>query len=157
MEVSHIRLQADRPSNVFDGKLVFARLGGNHAEKMDRIGMIRLGGENPPIDLLGSLQPTALMVLDRNRQCFGNCRHKFPRTKAGAKSSHGDGRMLKNSIAADVVNEKVRITADNPSAADHGMGEIGVDGLLFQKELAHDVESLRGGRQQRERALVLRQ
>ena len=37
--------------------------------------MIRLDRENLPIDLLGSLQPTGLMVLDRNRQCFGNRCH----------------------------------------------------------------------------------
>ena len=43
---------------------------------MDRIGMIRLDRENLPIDLLGSLQPAGLMVLDRNRQCFGNRCHE---------------------------------------------------------------------------------
>jgi hypothetical protein len=32
-----------------------ANLGGNHAEKINRIGMIRLDRENLPIDLLGSL------------------------------------------------------------------------------------------------------
>ena len=40
--------------------------------------MIRLDRENLPIDLLGSLQPAGLMVLDRNRQCFGNSRHELP-------------------------------------------------------------------------------
>ena len=49
---------------------------GNHAEKMQRIGMIRLDRENLPIDLLGRLQPAGLMVLDRNRQCFGNRCHR---------------------------------------------------------------------------------
>ena len=42
---------------------------------MNRIGLIRLDRENLPVDLLGSLQPAGLMVLDRNRQCFGNRCH----------------------------------------------------------------------------------
>ena len=75
MEGSRIPFQPDRPSNVLDGDLVLAHLVGNHAEKMERIGMIRLDRENLPVDLLGSLQPTGLMVLDRNRQCFGNRCH----------------------------------------------------------------------------------
>ena len=39
---SHLAFQADRPSNVFDGHLVLAHLVSNHAEKMNRIGLIRL-------------------------------------------------------------------------------------------------------------------
>ena len=54
---------------------MLAHLVRNHAQQMERVGMIRLGRENLPIDLLGSLQPTALMVLDCNRQCFRNCCH----------------------------------------------------------------------------------
>ena len=75
MEGSRIPFQPDRPSNVLDGNLVLAHLVSNHAEKMSRIGLIRFSLENLPIDLLGSLQPTGLMVLDRNRQCFGNRCH----------------------------------------------------------------------------------
>ena len=75
MEGSRIPFQPDRPSNVLDGNLVLAHLVSNHAEKMNRIGLIRFSLENLPIDLLGSLQPTGLMVLDRNRQCFGNRCH----------------------------------------------------------------------------------
>ncbi len=67
MEDSHIPLQLDRPPNVLDGNLVLARLVGKHAEKMNRIRLIRLDGENLPINRLGSLQATGLMVLDRNR------------------------------------------------------------------------------------------
>jgi len=66
----------DRPSNVVDGDLVIAHLVGNHAEKMDRIGLIRFSLENPPIDLLGSLEPTSLMVLECNRQFVRNRCHK---------------------------------------------------------------------------------
>ena len=43
VEGSHIPFQPDRPSDVLDGDLVLAHLVGNHAEKMPRIGMIRLG------------------------------------------------------------------------------------------------------------------
>ena len=75
MEGSHIPFQPDRPSNVLDSNVVLAHLVGNHAQQMQRIRMIRLDCENLPIDLLGSLQPTGLMVLDRNRQCFGNRCH----------------------------------------------------------------------------------
>jgi hypothetical protein len=47
----------------------------NHAEKMQRVGLIRLDLKNLPINLFGGLQPTGLMVLDRNRQCFRNRCH----------------------------------------------------------------------------------
>ena len=46
---------------------MLACLGSDHAEKMNRVGLIRFYLENLPIDLLGILQPTALMVLDSNR------------------------------------------------------------------------------------------
>ena len=75
MEVCHIRIQSDRPSQVFHGNPVLAHLGSDHAEKMEGIDMIRFDRENLPVDLLGNLQPTRLMVLDGNRQCLGNCRH----------------------------------------------------------------------------------
>ena len=75
MEDGRTALQRDRPFDVLDGNLVLAHLVGNHAQKMERVGMIRLGRENLPIDLLGGLQPPALMVLDGNRQGFGNGCH----------------------------------------------------------------------------------
>ena len=50
--------------------------------------MVRLDGENLPIDLLGGLQPAGLMVLDRNRKCFGNRRHEG--------GLHGYGPMTMN-------------------------------------------------------------
>jgi hypothetical protein len=75
MEGSRTAVQADRPANVLDGNLVLARLGSDHAEKMNRIGLTRFNLQNPPVDLLGGLQPAGLMVLDRDRQCFGNRCH----------------------------------------------------------------------------------
>ena len=44
--------------------------GRNQAEKMERVGLIRLDSENLPVDLLGGLQTAASMVLNRNRQKF---------------------------------------------------------------------------------------
>ena len=68
-------IQPDGPLNGFDGDLMLAHLQSHHAEKMERVGLIRLDRENLPIDLLRSLQAARLMVLESNRQCFGNCRH----------------------------------------------------------------------------------
>ncbi len=59
--------QADRPSNVLDRNLVLARLRSDHAEKMERVGLVRRDRENPPIDLLGSLKLSRLVVPDRTR------------------------------------------------------------------------------------------
>jgi hypothetical protein len=77
MEGSFGILQPDRPSNVLDGNLMLADLAGEHSKHMQCIGMIWLDGENLPVDLLGGLQPTGLMVLDRNRQCLGNRCHNL--------------------------------------------------------------------------------
>ena len=52
-----------------------ARLVGDEAEQIDRIGMVGRGREDLPVKLLGDLQPTRLVVLDRNRQGFGNRCH----------------------------------------------------------------------------------
>jgi len=59
------------------GQLVLARLVSNHAEEVNRIGMIRLDREDLPVDRLGSLHSPALVVLDRNRKCFRNRHHSF--------------------------------------------------------------------------------
>jgi hypothetical protein len=76
MEGLRVRFQPDRPSNVLDGDLAVANLLSNHAEKMPRIGLIWLDREDLPVDLLGSVQPTGLMVPDRNGQGLGNrCHH----------------------------------------------------------------------------------
>ena len=48
---------------------------GDHAEKVERIGMIRLELEYLPIDLLGGMQPAGLMILDRDRKSLGNRHH----------------------------------------------------------------------------------
>jgi hypothetical protein len=50
-------------------------LNGQRAEKMERIRLIRLNGENLPVDLFRDLQTARLMVLAGNRQRFRNCGH----------------------------------------------------------------------------------
>jgi hypothetical protein len=75
VEGCHISSQPDRSSNVLDGRFMLARLVSYQPEKVDRIGVIRISLKNPPVDLLGSLRPAGAMVLDRNRQCFGNRCH----------------------------------------------------------------------------------
>ena len=55
VEGCHIVPQADRPPDVLHGNLVLAHLGSEHAEKMDRVGLIRFDRENLPIDLFGGL------------------------------------------------------------------------------------------------------
>ncbi len=71
MEESHIPFQPDRPRNVFHGTGGIAHLVAIYAEKMERVGMIRLDGENLPVDLLGSPQPTRLLVANRSCQRLG--------------------------------------------------------------------------------------
>ena len=68
-------VQSDGTSYALHGRLVLARLMGDHAQKMHRIGLIRIEREDLPINLLGRLQPARLMVLDRDGQCFGNRCH----------------------------------------------------------------------------------
>ena len=65
--------------------------------------LIRFHRENLPVDLLGSLQPAGLMVLDGNRQGFGNRCHDVDydnatyqsqcvsRQRAPSLASHGGG------------------------------------------------------------------
>src|SRR5208282_3602924 len=64
----------------------------NCAEKMNRIGLTWRDLENLPIDLLGGLQPTAMMVPDRNSQCFGNRCHDvyFATRSCRMQSLRGD-------------------------------------------------------------------
>ena len=76
VENCHVPFQPYRPSNKIDGNLVLPDLVSNHAEKVESVGMIRLDRENLSIDLLGSLQPTGLMVPNRNRQYLGNRCHE---------------------------------------------------------------------------------
>ena len=55
MEGSLGPIQGDCPSNVLDGDLMLARLVRDDSQQVQGIGLIRLDGENLPVDLLGSL------------------------------------------------------------------------------------------------------
>ena len=81
-------------ANALDGGRAIAHLMREHAEKMRRVGMARVGLENPPINLLGGLQPAGLMVLDRNRQCLGNRRHAAYYGDAPAGRNAVGGRRI---------------------------------------------------------------
>ena len=67
MEFAVAPVEFDRLSNILDGNLVLTHLAGNHPEKMPRNGMIWFSLQNPPVNLLSRLQPTGLMMLDRDR------------------------------------------------------------------------------------------
>ena len=56
--------------------LVLARLVSQHAEQMKRIGMVGIDLQDLPIDLLGRLEPTGLVVFQGQRECFGNRCHR---------------------------------------------------------------------------------
>ena len=59
-------------------------------------------------------------------------------------------------MGADIVGVEVLIATDvEPSAEDDGVGEVGVDGLLFNLELAGDVKSVISDVEQVHRALVV--
>jgi hypothetical protein len=48
-------VQCDGPSEVLNGDLMPAHLVGDKSKPVPRIGMVRLGRENPPTNLLGGL------------------------------------------------------------------------------------------------------
>jgi hypothetical protein len=60
--------------HVFDGDTWLAHHARKHAEKMERVRVIRFDLKNLPIDLLGSLEPAAVMVRERKRYSFRNGR-----------------------------------------------------------------------------------
>ena len=66
-----VSLELDRPPNVLDGNFMLADLVGQHAEQMPRVNLVRLGGENLTINLLGRLQLARLMMLDGKRSALG--------------------------------------------------------------------------------------
>ena len=72
MGLGKVRFQLQGSTIAGDRFVRPSRLVGNHAEKMDRIDLIRLDFENLPVDLLGRLQPAGLVVADRGGQGFGN-------------------------------------------------------------------------------------
>ena len=79
MKLGHGAAGCDSPSDVLNGDLAPAHLEGDKSEPVPRIGMIRLGGENLPINLLGHLQLAGLVIPGRYRQCLENGRHSYAR------------------------------------------------------------------------------
>src|SRR5882724_12411507 len=76
MEAWFRSVQYDCPQDVLDGNLVLPHLGGDDSEQMQGIGMIRINGEDLPVKLLSSLKLPGLMMLDGNRESFGNRCHR---------------------------------------------------------------------------------
>ena len=72
VERGHGPTGADRPSDVLDGKFVLAHLVGDDSQQVPGVGVVRLGGEDPPVALLGGRESARLMVLEGNRQCLGS-------------------------------------------------------------------------------------
>ena len=75
MRLGKVRLQIQYTAVPGDRFIQPARLMSDHAEKLDRIGLVRSDLEDLPINLLGSLQPAGLMVSEGDCQCFGNRGH----------------------------------------------------------------------------------
>jgi hypothetical protein len=54
----------DRAFYVVNGDFVLAHLKGHQAQEVQGVGMIWIDCQNLPVDLLGSLTPSGLMMLD---------------------------------------------------------------------------------------------
>jgi hypothetical protein len=65
-------VRRDRASDIFDGNIVPTQMMGDYANEVQRFGMIRVDLKNLPVNRLGILKTTALVVLHGNRHCFGN-------------------------------------------------------------------------------------
>ena len=68
-------IQSDGPANVFGSHILPPRLMGDDAEKVNRVGLIRIHLEDLSIELISRLQPATLMVLHGNGKGFGDRGH----------------------------------------------------------------------------------
>ena len=75
VEGSHTWFFTDRAFDALDCGVVPAHLVRDHADKVERVGMVRLDREDFAIDLFGGLQPAGLVVPDCKRQSFRNGCH----------------------------------------------------------------------------------
>ena len=83
----------NRALYVIHGHLGIARLMSQQTQKINRMSMIRLVAEDLPIDPLGLLEPTVLMVSDRDRQCFlDGCHPDCPENATRSPASDSSGR-----------------------------------------------------------------
>ena len=96
--------------------------------------MIRLDRENPPIDLLGSFQPAGLMVLEGNRQCFGNRCHEFRFAPFPPRSSRDrPARDQADTRPSPLASSVSWVFREPHRLADHllnGLPAIGLPALL---------------------------
>lgn len=86
----------NRLPNPLEGHVGCACLAGRQAECMQRVGVVRLQGQDLLVDGLRLLQVPRLMILRRDRQRFGNryrkcflVRRGEPRREGGIRDSHG--------------------------------------------------------------------
>ncbi len=63
------------PLDGVDGRLVVAPLERNHADQMQGLGVVGLGLEDLPVDLLRLLKPAGLVMAYRGLQCLGGGGH----------------------------------------------------------------------------------
>ena len=75
MKDGRTAVEPDRPADILDGHLVAAQLVGDQAQKVQRIGLIGLPGQNLPVHLLRLGQATGLVKLHGKRQGFGKRGH----------------------------------------------------------------------------------
>jgi len=70
-----ISIDFDGATNVVDCQLVFAHLGSDDAEQMQRIGLGRINGEDFSVQQLCGMPPAGLMMLDGEIEHFRNSGH----------------------------------------------------------------------------------
>ena len=68
--------RGNRPFDELDRRPVIARLMGDHPKQMERVGLTRLGLEDPAIDPLGAHSLARLMVVDAGLEQFGDVQRR---------------------------------------------------------------------------------
>ena len=64
------------PADQIYGSLALSRLVGDHSQKLQRTGMVRIGRENLPICPFGLHEPARPMMALGQRESFGNRPHR---------------------------------------------------------------------------------
>ena len=64
------------PADQIYGSLALSRLVGDHSQKLQRTGMVRIGRENLPICVFGLQEPARTMMALGQRESFGNRPHR---------------------------------------------------------------------------------
>ena len=79
-------VERDGSLDVAHRRLGPARLLGDDSQQVQSLGLIGLGGQDLPVELLRGLQAAGLVVLDGDRECFGKACHGFARSKPDAQA-----------------------------------------------------------------------